>query len=433
MNRTQHWICRLSGRREWRLWPAAVGAVAAAALVLAAAPGRPAAAQQQLAQQQDQPDQTRKRDGGGKAATGGAEAQKKRSGGRRGRRGRRGRPTFVQLDEVKNVPLTQTVPVLGRMVPRQAGMVAARISAPVERVDVQVGDRVKTGDVIAVLVSDALRWQRELRSGEVAQYRGALSSAKAKHTKAKNELRRTKNLRRSSAFSQARFEDQQSEVENLEGEVVKANAELRQAQANLKLAEINLHNARVRAPYAGVVTERHTVAGAYVGVGAPVVTLINDEDLEIEADVPSTRLGGLAAGTVIDVELEDKTRHKAVVRAVVPDENPLARTRAVRLTPSFELNGQTIATNQTVVLNVPVGALREALSVHKDAIIQRGGSSAVYIIEDNRARLRPVRLGEAVGSRFEVYSGVKAGDMAVVRGNERLRPGQRVQVRGGGE
>ena len=109
----------------------------------------------------------------------------------------------------------------------------------------------------------------------------------------------------------------------------------------------------------------------------------------------------------------------------------------MRLTPSFEINEggsvNKIAANQTVVLHVPMGAAREVLSVHKDAIIQRGGGSAAYIVKNGRAQLRMVRLGEAVGGRFEVLEGVKSGDMSVVRGNERLRPGQRVRVRGGGE
>lgn len=420
-------LSRFSGRFGRRLGLAAIGVAATAALMLALVPGRPTgAAQQQIAQQQENSAEAKKQAGQG--------AEKKRRG---GRKGRRGRPVFVELDEVKRVALTQTVPVLGRMVPRQTGVVAARVAGPVARMNVQVGDRVATGDVLAVLVSDALHWQRELRAGEVAEYRGALTSARAKLAKARNELRRIKDLRRSAAFSRSRFEDQQHEVENLEGESVKATAELRQTQATLKLAEINLYNATVRAPYPGVVTKRHTVSGAYLGVGAPVVTLVNDEDLEIEADVPSTRLGGLPPGAILDVELEDRSRHKAVVRAVVPDENPLARTRAVRLTPSFDMNGAEsigrIAANQTVVLQVPIGAAREAVSIHKDAIVQRGGGAAAYIVENGKALLRRLRLGEAVGGRFEVLEGVNPGDMAVVRGNERLRPGQRVQVRGGGE
>ncbi len=70
--------------------------------------------------------------------------------------------------------------------------------------------------------------------------------------------------------------------------------------------------------------------------------------------------------------------------------------------------------------------------MHKDAILQRGGGPVVYVIQDNQAHRRPVKLGQAFGSRFEVREGLRPGDLVVVRGNERLRPGQRVRVRRGG-
>ncbi len=418
---------RSSSRRAgWRFVPPLVAACAAVALMLpGGAPGTgPGAAQ---AQTEAQP----------KSAAGGAgksaEQGKKKPPGKRRHRGGQGGPAQVQVDRVRVVPVTQTVPVLGRLVPNQAGVIAARVAGPIRKMNVDVGDRVEQGDVLAVLVPDALRWQRELRAGEVAQYEGALVSAEAKLAKARNELRRLQNLRRSTAFSQARFEDQEHEVENSRGGTIKATAELRQAKARLKLADINLYNAEIRAPFPGVVTRRHTDSGAFVNVGAAVVTMINDKDLEIEADVPSNRLGGLRPGVVLRVELDDGKPHKAVVRAVVPDENPLARTRAVRLTPDDDIRRIETAANQSILLHVPVGAPREALAVHKDAVLQRQGGTVVYVVEDGRARLRRVGLGDAVGGRFEVLSGLKAGDRVVVRGNERLRPDQKVRVRRAGE
>lgn len=410
---------RLSGGR---VLPAAAAAVA---LILGLASARmgPAA----VAQDRNQEQQAEKKRGAAKdpsARRGG----KERAGRKRGRRG----PARVEADEVTIIPVTQTVPVLGRMVPRQAGVVAARIAGPVGRVNVHVGDRVKKGDVLAVLVRDTLRWQRQLRAGEVVAYEGALVSSRARLAKARNELRRLKRLRRSAAFSQARFEDQQHEVDTSKGEETKAQAGLSQAHANLKLAEINLKNAEIRAPFPGVVIRRHTVSGAYVGVGAPVVTLLNDGELEIEADVPSTRLTGLQPGTVVAVELEDKSPHQAVVRAIVPDENPLARTRAVRLTPDEGLRRANAAANQSVLVHVPMGVRREVLSVHKDAVLRRGGA-AVYVIKGGRAEFRRVRLGEALGGRFEVVEGLAAGELVIVRGNERIKPGQRVRMKGNGE
>ena len=109
--------------------------------------------------------------------------------------------------------------------------------------------------------------------------------------------------------------------------VAEAEAQNMSARAKLRMFELDLRYTLIRAPYNGVVTGRHTIAGAYLKEGQPVVTLVSDEDLEFEADVPSNRISGLVSGVEVDFELEDKTRHRARVRAVVPVEDPRTRTR----------------------------------------------------------------------------------------------------------
>ena len=132
------------------------------------------------------------------------------------------------------------------------------------------------------------------------------------------------------------------------------------------------------------------------------------------------------------VEFEDRRTFKATVRAIVPEENALARTRTVRFKPNFGTNGKRVAVNQAVRLIIPTGPTRELVTVHKDAILQRGGGPVVYVIHKNQASQRPIKLGQAFASRFEVREGLKPGELTVIRGNERLRPGQRVRIRRGG-
>jgi RND family efflux transporter MFP subunit len=340
------------------------------------------------------------------------------------------RGTLVQMDAVKIEPLVQTMPIIGRLVARQAGVVASRIEAPVAVVKVYVGDNVKKDDVLAVLVSDRLKWKRELKVAEVAESKAKIATAKAKLALAKQELRRLERLRKSPAFSQARFEDKRLEVTSYQTSVAEAKAQLGSARANLRMVEVDLRYTLIRAPYNGVVTVRHTIAGAYLKEGQPVVTLVSDEDLEFEADVPSNRLSGLISGVEVDFELEDKSRHRAKVRAVVPEENPRTRTRTVRFTPTFNGTEMRFAANQTAILHLPVAKKRMVVTVHKDALVSSRGNQIVFVVEKRRARARKVHLGEAVGGRFEVLSGLEAGEMVVVRGNERLRDGKRVRIDG---
>ncbi len=334
--------------------------------------------------------------------------------------------TQVAVDTVLEEPLQQTVPVIGRLVATRAGVVAARTNGPVGTFDVKVGDAVTEGDTIVTLVSDALVARQQLWTAEVQQAAAAVRTSQARLDLAWQELDRLQGLEGSSAFSPARVEDATQEVAVANSELAESQAALQVAKSELMLAEINLYNAKVRAPYDGTVSQRHTEVGAFVSAGDPVVSLIDDSTLELEADVPSKRVTGLIPGTRLTFTWADGRRGTAAVRAVVPDENPLTRTRLVRFTSELS-NAHALAVNQSVTFDIPSAAPRTVLSVHKDAVINNGQGNVVFVARDGKAVRTMVQLGESVGNRFEVLSGLALNDMVVIRGNERLRPDQAIQ------
>ena len=232
--------------------------------------------------------------------------------------------TQVQVDAVKIEPLNRTFTVIGRLVARQRGDVAARIAGPVAELHVQIGDRVSTGDVIAVVDRKRPAWRHDVAVAEVEESKADRANAEARHAMAEAGVARAEarlalarqaharleRLRASAAFSQARLDDLAQEVVAAVSEVAFARAEvfealsridqsqarLMRSRANLKNAADDLDDTTVRAPFDGVVTLRHTEVGAYLDIGATVVTLVNDHDIEIEADVPYDRLDALTPG-----------------------------------------------------------------------------------------------------------------------------------------
>jgi RND family efflux transporter MFP subunit len=330
------------------------------------------------------------------------------------------RPALVEVDPVRAEPLTQTMPVLGRIVTQQQGPVAARIAGLVEQVDVEAGDPLVSLD------AETLGYERDLAAAEYRTAEAEQVTAREQLELLEGELQRITQLQNSAAFSQAQQTDKQNEIEVARSRIVTASARLGQYRAKLSMRERDLEDAVIRAPYSGVVGWRHVSAGAFVGAGDAVVTLIDDSQLEVEAEIPSDRIVGLAPGTHVQLVLDDGTRHRAEVRAVVPEEDPLTRTRPVRFTPEFGPTSKPLAVAQSVTIELPTGEARQVVTVDKDGVIQRPDGAVVYLVEDDAAALRPVQLGEAVGGRFEVLGGLKAGDLVVIRGNERLRPGQSV-------
>jgi len=333
----------------------------------------------------------------------------------------------VGMDTVRIESLRQTVPVIGRFVPHQTGAVAVRVAGPVGKYMVEVGDRVEAGDIIAVLVDSSFVWERNRRRADVAHARAALQTSRASLQLLEQELKRLEGLKDSPAFSPARLNDKTQETIRAKSEVGEASANLKSAEADLELGEIALANTIIHAPYAGVIIERHSEAGAYLREGEPVATLLDDHNLEIEADVPANRIGGLDQGRKLTAHMEDGTKLTAIVRAVIPDENPRTRTRRVRFVSEFSGAVKSTAANQTVTVDVPAGEIRNVVTVSKDAILNRGGAQLVVLNAAGKATFTPVRLGQAIGPRFVVEDGLKEGDEVVIRGNERLFPGEPIQ------
>ena len=334
--------------------------------------------------------------------------------------------TPVGVDTVSHEPMNQTVPVIGRFVARQSGVVAARAAGPVENVAVQVGDRVEAGQALAMLNQDRLAARLRQARAEISDYQARLSTAQANQTFARQELERLEQLRGSAAFAQSVYDQRVQESNTAQAAIAQAEAQIARAEVDLELAAIELDDSTVLAPFPGVVTERYINEGGWVAVGDPVVRLLNYQDLEIEADVPTERLDGLREGTEVLAVMDNDAEVQATVRAIVPDENPASRTRPVRFTPILDWVDARAATNQPVTLLIPAGAEDEVLTVNKDAVLRRGEQAMVYVVEEGAAQIRPVQLGDAVGNRFQVLDGLSPGDVVVVRGNERLRPGQQV-------
>lgn len=336
-----------------------------------------------------------------------------------------GRAARVELDAVRRESLSQTVPVLGRLVALRQGEVAARVAGPVASLPVEVGDRVTQGQPLALLDQEQLSLARGLAAAEKAEADAMEDTARARLTLADQALARADSLKGSTAFSGARREDLAAEQARARAELREAAAQRQRRQALLDMAELALSRATVTAPYDGVVSRRLVNPGQWVAAGDAVVALIDDTGLEIEAEAPASLAAGLAPGRAVAARLDDGTGFTASIRALVPDENPMTRTRTLRLTA--QLPGGGLAVGQGVTLELPAGGAREALTMHKDALVAGSGRPLVFVAAEGKAEEREVELGQALGNRFEVLSGLGEGEEVIIRGNERLQDGQAVE------
>ncbi len=337
-------------------------------------------------------------------------------------------PALVSVDPVVKQRFTQTIPILGRLVAKRSGTVATRISGAIAEVLVDIGDQVIQGQLLARVDSATLELRKQHAESQLGESQTRLKTTKAQLALASQEVKRFEELKDSAAVSQALYDDAQQQRKIAFARVSEAQAGITSSKASFDIAQLELSYANITAPFDGTITRKLTEVGNYLQQGQSVFKIISDQQLELEANVPAALLNGLSIDSELDVELENGSRHRARVRAIIPEENPRTRTRRVRFNTVLGADAGFLASEQSATVYVPASAARNILTVHKDGIIRRGQDNIVYVVDDNVAQIRTIQTGLAAGERLEVLGGLKAGDIVVVRGNERLAPGQPVNI-----
>jgi RND family efflux transporter MFP subunit len=217
--------------------------------------------------------------------------------------------------------------------------------------------------------------------------------------------------------SQSQFDEAQSRERMAEQDV-------EQARVARDRARLDLNRATVRAPFDGIVAERVSQAGEFVASGTPLLRLVNDRDLEVVARAPLVTADAVTAGAVAQLVDGD---HKGTgkVRAVIPvgDE----RSRMVEL--RIALTDRSWRVGAPVRVEIAPRSLKAVVTVPRDAVILRQGASYVMRVKpDNTAERVAVNIGPGYANNVQIDGLLQAGDRVVVRGGERLEPGQAVKV-----
>ena len=332
----------------------------------------------------------------------------------------------VEVDPVVLQTLNQSVPVIGRVVSLKEAKVPAAVMGRVEKVLVEEGDQVKKGQILASIDTERYKWLANIASANVNAAKAELKSAKAETKINLVELERMNSLKNSSAFNASKYDKLQNQNIALLAKEEIVEAKLNSAIQEENIAKQNLSRATVKAPFNGIIELKMVELGEAVGLGFPMFQLISDTSVEIQADVPSNRARILKENNEIQISTTDNIKFISKVRALGVRENSNTRTIKIHLSYENSETNRKLFVGENVNISVPLGPGQEALTVHKDAILKREGMSLVYVVKEDSAQIKPVKLGDGVGERFIVLNGIEAGDLVVTKGNERLRPGQKV-------
>jgi RND family efflux transporter MFP subunit len=304
----------------------------------------------------------------------------------------------------------QFAPVLwspGGVVSREDSRVASELAGRVVQV-AEVGTELRRGAVIARLDDSMLRLKEQDDVANVRRIEAQLDYAR------KQEQRYIE-LARQNTIAATQLDLTRSERQVLEQDLARAKVTLAQTRQQRDYAIVH-------APFDGVVAERFVQAGEFVGVGAPVLRLVNTGSLEVTARAPVALAAQLRAGLPVSVRWDDRLV-QARLRSVVPLGDQASRQLEVRVA----LPAGDWPIGAAVQVALPSAAPRAAVAVPRDALLLRKeGAFVVKVGADDRTQRVAVQTGASRGELVEVQGDVMAGDRLVVRGGERLQAGQRV-------
>jgi len=322
-------------------------------------------------------------------------------------------PAIVEVAPATTAHLAPTRWVPGSVVSRDDAKIASAEAGRLEYV-AEVGTRVKAGERIAKLDDQALRLRREEIQADVRR-------AEAQRALAQTQLQRLDKLAASNAIARTQLDEARAQLETDAQTLAHARAQLHQIDHDIDQAD-------VRAPFAGVVTERFAQRGEYLQVGATIVHLVDTEHIEARVQAPLSLAGKIHAGMSVEIRVAGR-ESSARVRAVVPVGDERARQFELRVgvDPALALVGSALE------VALPEDNGGESLTVPRDALVQRQNQTYVMRVSaQNTAEQIPVSASLASGDQIEVHGALSAGDLLVVRGAERLSPGQSVKVTNGG-
>jgi membrane fusion protein (multidrug efflux system) len=323
-------------------------------------------------------------------------------------------PTPVVVSPVLQRQVRDSVVLVGTATPRVTSLFASEVEGLVKELYVGEGDAVKKGQVLAKLGSSALAIQLEVA-------KAARNEATERYLQAKAELERSVKLRRSESIAEKKFLDDRFEAMAWEKRV-------RQREAQISQLNDLLAKKTIRARFSGFVAKKHTEVGQWVEKGGGIVTLIDLEYVHVVVQVPERYVDKIRLGEKASVSVESvgNKRFPGKIIAVIPEGDREARTFPVKV--EIENKNVRIKSGMLSQVTFSLGKPYPTLLVPKDALVNRDNQQFVFIHQNDIVNLVRLDVKGYHGGMAEVAGEVKPGLLVVIRGNERLRDGQKVVV-----
>lgn len=319
-------------------------------------------------------------------------------------------PAKVEVVTAAERLMAPTMDVTGSVVSLNDAAISSEVEGVLHWV-ADVGTFAKTGDVIAKIDDRNI-------AVAVKHAQANLKRFQADMRRSEQEVSRFQNLNKNDNTSKARLEAVIANRDMLAQDIITAKILLEQARGDLA-------RTKIKAQFSGYVTARLSRAGEYITVGEEVVRLVDTDNIEIALPAPITLSPFLSKGLPIAVKSLG-TQDKLKLRAIVPVGDYVSRQIEVRL----EASGGKWVVGAPVSVSLPTQKPLMLIAVPRDTLVRKEGGLYLFKVSSKSKAVRiKAEIVALDGPWVSIASGLNAGDKIIIRGAERLQPGQSVVLK----
>ena len=346
------------------------------------------------------------------------------------------RATSVAPEVVNGVAViaaqSATVPdwleAVGTVRAAQSAQIASQTMGNIVEIRAQEGDRVQGGQILAVIDDSQSRAAMEQSAAAVTAAQKEVASAESELALAESTLKRYQQLYEKKSISPQEFDEIKARSQAAEARRDVARAGEAQAGAALTQSRTSLANTQIRAPFAGVVTEKKADAGTFASPGMPLFTLEDTRSYRLEAMVDESDIRLVRVGEAVPVHLDsvESAEFRGKVAQIVPAADPASRGFLVKIELPADARLRSGLFGRARISR----GVRSTLLIPRTTVVERGQLRGVFVIDANQvAQLRYVTLGKASGEKVEVLSGLQDGEKLIAAPGDRDLGGKQISPR----
>jgi multidrug efflux pump subunit AcrA (membrane-fusion protein) len=358
----------------------------------------------------------------------------------------------VKVELVRRESLRRSVDVVGTLAAVDQVTISSEADGKVKGILADLGDHVSAGQVLIQLDNEKQQYTYDQQQATLARALATYGASDPQHLP---EIENTPDAKRANAdlvqatqahdraselfkrtlVSQQGFDDARAALQSAKARYDAAlqnaknlRASIQASEASMKLAGRQLRDTDIRAPFEGYVEKRLVNLGELVKAQMPVMAIVRLNPLKVIAEIPEKMSPWITDGRPVDLHVDayqDRTFTGKVTR-ISPAVNTATRAfpfEALVPNPDAALKPGTFAR-----VHVEIGKVDEILTLPYAAIQYRYGVNRVFVVDNNKLAVRELSVGERLGDRIEIVSGVKEGERVAMTDVETLADGIPVAV-----